>query len=169
MDLTVLTQIYLDQLAPLPSIRWGITGLLLLIYLLRIYFKESFYLLTYVLGIYLIHGTILFLTPKGENIADPFENYDQDEGDTFESELIDNQFKPITRNLPEFDYWLFSTKVVTFALFASCFSIFDIPVYTPILAIYFCMMLVFTINSLYQHTKRYNYNPFNISKGLYKD
>lgn len=169
MEYPSLIQIYLDQLAPLPYIRWSITSVTLLLYLIRIYLSDSFYLITYCLGIYLIHGTILFLTPKGDNISDPFENYEQEDDEDFELELIDNQFKPIVRNLPEFEYWKFCTKVVFSALAASCFSIFDIPVYTPILVIYFLLMVVFTLKCLYYHMKKYKYNPFNMSKEYYKD
>ncbi|EEQ82541.1 hypothetical protein NCER_100718 [Vairimorpha ceranae BRL01] len=169
MNSLSLLQIYLDQLAPLTYVRWTITGTLLFVFFLKIFISDSFYLVAYILGIYLIHGTILFLTPKGDNIADPFENYDQEDEDNFECELIDNQFKPITRNLPEFDYWMFCTKVIGGGLVASCFSIFNIPVYTPVLIIYFCMMVVFTCKCLYAHIKKYKYNPFSISKDYYKD
>ncbi|EQB61969.1 rer1 protein [Vairimorpha apis BRL 01] len=168
MDLSLYTQIVLDYLAPLPYIRWSIFAIILFLYILRIYFTNAYYLVTYCLGIYLIHGIILFLTPKGDNISDPFENYEQEEDD-YVPDLIDNQFRPITRNLPEYDFWWFCLKVILCAFFASFFGIMDIPVYTPILVIYFILMVGFTLKSLYKHMKKYKYNPFFMSKDFYKD
>lgn len=147
------------------------TATLGLLFLLRVITLRAFYLITYCVGIYLIHSTILFLTPKGSDIADPFENYEEnkDEEDDYEPEYIDNQYKPIVRNMPEFDYWKFTTKVLGSALIATFFNILDIAVWTPILVVYFLIMLILTIKCLLQHMKKYNYNPFSFSKDYYKD
>jgi hypothetical protein len=171
MDFKMIQQVLLDKLAPQIAYRWIFTAFIAFIFLLRIILKNSFYLITYCVGIYLIHSTIMFLTPKGNDIADPFESYEQnkDEEDDYEPELIDNQYKPIVRNMPEFEYWKFTTKIISGALFGTFFDFLDIPVYTPILLIYFVVMLSLTVKCLLQHMKKYNYNPFTSSKAFYKD
>lgn len=165
MDLKTLQQIYLDKLAPKPELRWGITTVVFIFYFIRICRTEAFYLITYCLGIYLLHALILFLTPKGEAIPDPFENIEDDD---YVPETIDNEFKPFVRNLPEFDFWMFVTKIIALAFVATYFDILDIPVYTPILVIYFIFMVVFTGKRLIAHMKKYNYNPFLQTKEYYK-
>ncbi|KAF9764681.1 Protein RER1 [Nosema granulosis] len=170
MDIKIVQQIFLDKLAPKTFYRWMFTAVIFIAFILRIIMKNAFYLITYCVGIYLIHSTIMFLTPKGNDIADPFESYEQNkDDDDYEPELIDNQFKPIVRNMPEFDYWKFTTKVLGGALLGTFFDFLDIPVYTPILVIYFFVMLFLTIKCLYEHMKKYNYNPFTSSKEFYKD
>ncbi|ADM11999.1 Rer1-like protein [Encephalitozoon intestinalis ATCC 50506] len=165
MDLKTLKQIYLDRLAPRPDVRWGITGVAFVLYCIRIWTTGAFYLITYCLGIYLLHALILFLTPKGEMIPDPFENIEDDD---YVPEAIDNEFKPFIRNLPEFDFWMFVTKTVGVALVGTYFDILDIPVYTPILVFYFIFMVGYTTKRLVAHMKKYNYNPFLQSKEYYK-
>ncbi|EOB13217.1 Protein RER1 [Nosema bombycis CQ1] len=64
--------------------------------------------------------------------------------------------------MPEFEYWKFTTKIITGALFGTFFDFLDIPVYTPILLIYFVVMLSLTVKCLLQHMKKYNYNPLYI-------
>lgn len=165
MDLRTLQQIYLDKLASRPEMRWGMTAILFVFYCTRIWTTGSFYLITYCLGIYLLHALILFLTPKGEMIPDPFENVDNDD---YVPETIDNEFRPFIRNLPEFDFWMFVTKIVGLAFVGTYVWILDIPVYTPILVIYFVFMVVFTARRLAAHMKKYNYNPFLQTKEYYK-
>lgn len=165
MDLKTLQQTYLDRLAPRPDVRWGITALVFVFYCIRVWRKDAFHLISYCVGIYLLHATILFLTPKGENIPDPFENI---ENDDYVPETIDNEFRPFIRNLPEFDFWAFVTKLVVLASAATYFELLDIPVYPPVLFIYFIFMVAFTARRLLAHMKKYNYNPFVQTKEYYK-
>lgn len=164
MDLKTLQQVYLDRLVPHAEVRWGITSVILLLYCVRVWKIDAFYLITYCLGIYLLHGLILFLTPKGDNIPDPFENIEDDD---YVPETIDNEFKPFIRNLPEFDFWVFVTKIISIALCGTYFDILDIPVYRPILVIYFVFMVAFTTKRLLAHMRKYNYNPFPQAKEYY--
>lgn len=165
MDLKTLQQVYLDRLVPQTEVRWGISSIIFLMYCIRIWKTEAFYLITYCLGIYLLHALILFLTPRGDSIPDPFENVEDDD---YVPEAIDNEFKPFIRNLPEFNFWMFVTKILLLALGGTYFDILDIPVYTPILVIYFIFMVAFTTKPLLAHMKKYNYNPFMQTKEYYK-
>jgi hypothetical protein len=166
MNFKVMKQIVLDRLAPKPELRWGIAAAVFILYAYRIYRLGSFHLISYALGIYLLHALILFLTPKGEYIPDPFENADAN--DDYVPEAIDNEFRPFVRNLPEFDFWVFVVKIVSSAFVGTFFDMLDIPVYTPVLVVYFVFMVLFTAKCLLAHMKKYNYNPFIQSKEYYK-
>lgn len=165
MKLQNLFQIYLDKITPYKLYRWSIFALFLLIFFIRILILQKFFLITYCLGIYLLHGLIEFLTPKEENIPDPFENFDDD--DVFIPQN-DDEFRPFIRRLPEFNFWLFSFKLVFFTFLLTFMDLFDIPVYVPILVIYFVIICGLTVRNLYRHMKKYKYNPFFIAKDVYR-
>ncbi|RYG57277.1 hypothetical protein EON66_00785 [archaeon] len=56
-------QYYLDKTVVHPLARWGSFVGLLLIYALRVYLKDGWFIVTYGLGIYLLNLFIGFLTP----------------------------------------------------------------------------------------------------------
>jgi len=88
----------LDKWMPFVGRRW--VGLLVvaLIYALRVYLVEGFYLVSYGLGIYILNLLIGFLSPQ----VDP-EILDA-EGPTLPSSAND-EFRPFVRRLPEFKFW----------------------------------------------------------------
>ena len=47
--------------------RWISLGVLLLLYMIRVYLVGGFYIITYALGIYLLQRFIGFLSPKVRN------------------------------------------------------------------------------------------------------
>ncbi|CAN0443897.1 unnamed protein product, partial [Scytosiphon promiscuus] len=51
-------------------------------------------------------------------------------------------FRPFSRRLPEFQFWLSSQKGLLMAFGMTFFSLFDIPVFWPILLIYFIVLMV---------------------------
>lgn len=159
-----IIRLYLDKLIPLYKERWAIFGITLTVYFIRIFYISSHYLMTYVLSIYLLHALISFLTPKEENIPDPFENF---EDDVYIPQTIDDEFRPFMRRLPEYDFWCVCMKLVALALFITLFPFFDIPVNVPILVIYFLVMVLLTVRNMYRHMKKYQYNPFVSNKEVY--
>jgi Rer1 family len=69
----ISSQIYqsqLDSLTPHNRIRWGAAIFLLVLFLLRIFTKQGFYIITYALGIYHLNLFIAFLTPKMDPALD---------------------------------------------------------------------------------------------------
>lgn len=50
--------------------------------------------------------------------------------------------RPFSRRLPEFQFWLSSQKGLLMAFGMTFFSLFDIPVFWPILLIYFIVLMV---------------------------
>lgn len=137
----------------------------------------------YALFIYLLNLFLAFLTPK----FDPaFESdlamQDVEDGapglptsapassglmsDVFHpSERQDQEeFRPFIRRLPEFKFWLSATQAILLSLGATMFSVFDIPVFWPILVLYFITLFVITMRRQIEHMIRYKYLPFDIGR-----
>lgn len=98
------------------------------------------YVVAYSLGIYLLNLFLAFISPK----FDP--SLEQDEGmEEGGSELPTKQndeFKPFVRRLPEFKFWYSATKAVCLAFLCSWSEIFNLPVFWPVLVVYW-LILVF--------------------------
>ncbi|ELA42840.1 uncharacterized protein VICG_00155 [Vittaforma corneae ATCC 50505] len=161
MDFGTLDQYIADNLSPLIYPRWTFTGFLLLLYIRRILRIKTHSVVTYFVGVYLLHATILFLTPKDENIPDPFENT---EDESYNPRNIDNDFRPYVRRLPEFDFWKMCSQIIAVAFFITYFPFLDLPVYAPILVLYFIFIVSITCYKLWMHSKKFRYNLFFISK-----
>lgn len=165
MDLDGINQIMVDKFSPYPVQRWCVFGLCLLAHFVKILVSGTHHLIAYVVGVYLFHGFILFATPKDENIPDPFEEeVDNDNSNEYSPSNVDNSLRPFIRNMPEYTYWMFSMKVVVISFLLTLSKFTDIPVYTPILVVYFVFMVLATAIKLWQHSRKYNYNPFFQSK-----
>lgn len=86
----------LDRCAPYVPGRWlGLLGLVL-VYGVRVFLLQGFYIVTYGLGIYNLNLLLGFITPQ----VDP-ETEDGPELPT----KSDQEFKPFVRRLPEFKFW----------------------------------------------------------------
>ena len=97
-DFSKMFRYYLDRSTPHPLQRWLGTLAVAMIYILRVYYVQGFYVISYGLGIYVLNLLIGFLSPK----EDP------------ELEVLDgaslpmtgsDEFKPFIRRLPEFRFW----------------------------------------------------------------
>lgn len=60
------------------------------------------------------------------------------------------------------------TNATIVGLVLTLFSIFDIPVFWPILLIYFIILFVYTMKKQIQHMIRYKYVPFSRGKQKYQ-
>ncbi|KAF0415586.1 RER1-like protein [Gigaspora margarita] len=120
------------------------------------------------LGIYLLNLFLAFLQPK----FDPSLEMDIAESEVEEGPSLptkaDEEFRPFIRRLPEFKFWHSSTKAVIISLICTFFSMFDIPVFWPILLIYFCILFAITMKRQIKHMIKYKYIPFDIGKKHYK-
>jgi hypothetical protein len=57
-------QRFLDVSTPHYTARWVGAAIMCLLYMMRVYSIAGFYIITYALGIYLLHLLIGFLSPK---------------------------------------------------------------------------------------------------------
>ena len=163
-------QHFLDSIVQRRYFRWSLLLSLSLLYVIRIYFLEGWHIVTYALAIYILNLFILFLSPKIDPAMDEWDLED-DWGESEGPQLplsSDQEFRPFVRRLPEFNFWLSSTKALLIALFCTCFSIFNIPVFWPILVIYFILLFVLTMKRQIRHMIKFRYLPFTHGKTVYK-
>jgi hypothetical protein len=88
----------LDKTTPHVLWRWIGFSVVAFIYVLRVYFLQGFYVVSYALGIYILNLLIGFLSPQ----VDPA--IAADEGPTLPIRASD-EFHPFVRRLPEFKFW----------------------------------------------------------------
>lgn len=151
-------QHWLDLSAPHTMPRWCLSAVVMLIYCLRVYLINGWYIITYGLGIYILNLLIGFLSPQ----ADP-----ESEGPTLPTSK-DDEFRPFIRRLPEFKFWYSLTKAFCIAFVMTFFSVFNIPVFWPILLLYFIALFVLTMKRQIKHMIKYKYIPFSMGKTRYK-
>ncbi|KAK5075007.1 retention in endoplasmic reticulum protein 1 [Lithohypha guttulata] len=158
-------QAYLDKSTPYVTYRWVGTVVLLICFFLRIVFAQGWYIVAYCLGIYLLNLFLAFLQPK----FDP--SLTQDEGlEDGESSLPtkqDQEFRPFVRRLPEFKFWHAATRAVLISFICSWFSVFDLPVFWPVLVMYWLVLFALTMRRQIQHMIKYRYVPFSVGKAKY--
>lgn len=113
----------------------------------------------YSLGIYLLNLFLAFISPK----FDPSLESDTDMEDGMPSGTSslptksDEEFKPFVRRLPEFKFWHSATRAVCIA-FACCWSeIFNLPVFWPVLVVYWLILVFLTMRRQIQSMIKYRY------------
>ena len=133
---------------PMSSYRWIGTGVLLLLFFLRIVLAAGWYIIAYCLGIYLLNLFLAFLQPK----FDPSLSHDEGLEDGEQSSLPtkqDEEFRPFIRRLPEFKFWHSATRAVVISIVCSFFEIFDLPVFWPVLVVYWLILFALTSESMH--------------------
>ena len=120
---------------------------------------QGWYIVTYALAIYHLNLLLAFLTPK---IDPAMAELDADEGKftNFQHSLLikqwidgepglptsqNEEFRPFIRRLPEFKFWYSATKATAIAFFCTFFEFFNIPVFWPILVMYFITLFCITM------------------------
>ena len=193
----------LDKWTPYTASRWIFTVLLVIAFMARILFAQvltfcdinlmkgiihvwnrvqGWYIVTYALAIYHLNLLLAFLTPK---IDPAMAEYEADEDGPGLPTSQNEEFRPFIRRLPEFKFWYSATKATTIAFFCTFFELFNIPVFWPILVMYFITLFCITmkrqikvksiiyifINRIsaskhifFQHMIRYRYIPFTFGK-----
>lgn len=149
-------KIALDKSTPHTVLRWVGFVVLLMLYGLRVWLLQGYYIVTYGLGIYLLNLFIGFLQPQDDMEADgpglPVGGEDPDD------------FHPFMRRVPEFKFWLSATKAVCISCCMTLFSFFDIPVFWPILLLYFIVLFTITMKRQIEHMIKYSYIPCDCFK-----
>lgn len=153
-------QHYLDKSTVHIKMRWSIFTLLLLLYLVRVfYILNAYFIISYGLGIYLLNIFIGFLSPQ----IDP----DFEAGPVLPSSNS-AEFRPFSRRVPEFKFWYASTRAMVIAIVMTFFKVFDVPVFWPILLMYFIILFGLTMKRQIKHMWKHNYVPWTSGKTTYK-
>jgi len=175
-----LYQSYLDKSTPYITYRWVGTGVLFILFALRIIVAQGWYIgmpkrsgvhvptqgcevltcvtVAYSLGIYLLNLFLAFISPK----FDPSLEQDTDMEDGVPAGQAsslptknDQEFKPFVRRLPEFKFWHSATRAVALAFACSWSEIFNLPVFWPVLVIYWLILVFLTMRRQIQAMIKY--------------
>eukprot|EP00386_Alphamonas_edax_P006555 GDKI01021193.1.p1 GENE.GDKI01021193.1~~GDKI01021193.1.p1 ORF type:complete len:229 (-),score=49.83 GDKI01021193.1:24-659(-) len=151
---------YVDKTTVWLKTRWAAFFALAFLYAVRVYYRQGFYIVTYGLGIYLLNLLIGFLSPQ----IDP-----ETEGPLLPTARDGEEYRPFQRKLPEFKFWYAATKAVLIGFTMTFFSMFDLPVFWPILLAYFILLFVLTMKQQIKHMLKHKYIPFSFGKQTYGD
>ncbi|KAI8542114.1 hypothetical protein RHMOL_Rhmol08G0113900 [Rhododendron molle] len=101
----------LDKSTPFVLHRWLAFAAVAIVYAVRVYFVEGFYIVSYALGIYVLNLLIAFLSPQ----VDP-EFHDLSDDPSLPTRGSD-EFRPFVRRLPEFKFCLVVWKRISVLLY----------------------------------------------------
>ncbi|XP_076035436.1 protein RER1 isoform X2 [Oratosquilla oratoria] len=163
LSISRLFQYYLDKWTPHTASRWVFTVVLIAGFLIRIFLMQGWYIICYALGIYHLNLFLAFLTPK----IDPAFGQDDEDGPSLPTKA-NEEFRPFMRRLPEFKFWYSVTKSTLIALFCTFFQVFNVPVFWPILVMYFITLFLITMKRQIKHMIKYRYIPFTFGKPRYQ-
>jgi hypothetical protein len=129
---------------------------------MRIVLAQGWYIVTYALAIYHLNLLLAFLTPK----IDPamMEMEEDEDGPAGLPTSQNEEFRPFIRRLPEFKFWYSATKATVIAFCCTFFQVFNIPVFWPILVMYFITLFCITMKRQIKHMIRFRYLPFTWGK-----
>ncbi|KAJ7502946.1 retrieval of early ER protein Rer1 [Mycena galericulata] len=158
----------LDRWTPYTLNRWLATAGLLALFFLRIVLSQGWYIVCYALAIYLLNLLLAFLQPKFDpSLQEDLLADDAEDGGGPTSPLPssrDDEFRPFVRRLPEWQFWLSATRATIVGLLCTLSEVFDVPVYWPILVVYFFVLFALTMRRQIQHMIKYKYVPFDIGR-----
>ncbi|PHH63590.1 hypothetical protein CDD81_5682 [Ophiocordyceps australis] len=160
-------QALLDQSTPYVLYRWVGTGVALVLFFLRILLVQGWYIVAYALGIYLLNLFLAFLQPKFDPSNEAIDNEMEDGAVGTLPTQQDDEFKPFIRRLPEFKFWYWATRAICISIFCTFFELFNIPVFWPVLVMYWMILFVLTMRKQIQHMIKYRYVPFSFGKKSY--
>jgi hypothetical protein len=152
-------QYYLDKTVVHLWPRWIAAGVLLVLFWVRVWMASSHHIVTYGLHIYLLNLLIGFLSPA----IDPELSADGPMLPT----TSDEEYRPFSRRLPEFKFWYSCFRGTFISLLMTFFSIFDVPVFWPILLAYFIALFVLTMRRQIAHMIKHRYIPWSWGKKKY--
>ncbi|TFL07139.1 retrieval of early ER protein Rer1 [Pterulicium gracile] len=158
----------LDRWTPHILHRWLAFAALIVVFFLRIVFAQGWYIVCYALAIYLLNLLLAFLQPRFDPsfqedlLADEIEGGGEDPSPL--PSQRDDEFRPFVRRLPEWQFWLSATRATAVSIFCTFFEAFDVPVYWPILVVYFFVLFALTMRRQIQHMIKYKYVPFDIGR-----
>jgi hypothetical protein len=101
----------------------------------------------YSLGIYLLNLFLAFLQPKFDPSNEAIDNEMEDGAAGGLPTKQDEEFRPFIRRLPEFKFWYSATRAITIGFVCTWFSIFDVPVFWPVLVVYWLILFALTSES----------------------
>ena len=150
-----------DKIIIYRKSRWLAVAILSIIYFIRVFYKKGYYALTYCIGIHFLNSFIGFISP----LDDPEDELGED--NSYLPQRSNEEFRPFQRKIREFSFWnlMFWTFVVS--IFFTFFECFDIPVFWPLLLVYFLLIFFIIMKRQIKHMIKYKYLPWDTGKKIY--
>ncbi len=102
------------------------------------------FVVAYSLGIYLLNLFLAFLQPKFDPSNEAIDNDMEDGSAGGLPTKQDEEFRPFIRRLPEFKFWYSATRAISIGFVCTWFSVFDVPVFWPVLVVYWLILFALT-------------------------
>ncbi len=102
----------------------------------------------YSLGIYLLNLFLAFLSPKFDPALEQDEGMESGNAGSLPTKE-DQEFRPFVRRLPEFKFWFSATNAILISFFCSWFELFNLPVFWPVLVVYWLILFGLTSESYF--------------------
>ena len=150
-----------DKIIIYRAERWGVVAILAVIYFIRIFRKKGYYALTYCIGIHFLNSFIGFISP----LDDPEEELGEE--NSYLPQRKNEEFKPFQRKVKEFSFWSMMFWTFLFSIFFTFFEAFNIPVFWPLLLVYFLLIFFLIMRRQIRHMIKYNYLPWDTGKKNY--
>ena len=160
--LSLYRSIIKDKIIIYAFERWLVTGILLVLYLIRVVLTRGYACLTYCIGIHILNSFIGFISP----LEDP-EDYDLNSDDSFLPQKNNEEFKPFQRKVKEYTFWSRVSWTLAISILLTFFKGFDIPVFWPLLLVYFFLIFGLVMKRQIQHMIKYHYLPWDYAKARY--
>ena len=109
-----------------------------------------------------MNAFIGFISP----LDDP-EEYELNSEDSFLPQKNNEEFKPFQRKVKEYSFWSLVFGTLLIAIPMTFFRGFDIPVFWPLLLVYFILIFVLVMRRQIQHMIKYHYLPWDAGKARY--
>lgn len=92
---------------------------------------------------------LAFLSPKFDPSIEGDDGLENGETGILPTKS-DQEFRPFVRRLPEFKFWYSATKAIAIGFVCTWFSVFDVPVFWPVLVVYWFILFVLTSKLILQ-------------------
>ncbi|EPY41968.1 rer1 family-like protein [Angomonas deanei] len=141
--------------------RWVFFAFACLLYIARVSTHEGgFYVITYGLCIHLLFLLLMLITPD----SDLFDDGPVESLLSTKSKNDPDEFRPFMPKMQEFTVWHDMFRAVLIALFLTMFNFLDIPVFWPILVIYFILLFSIQMGGRVKHMIKHGYVPWDKGK-----
>ncbi|CAD8180106.1 unnamed protein product [Paramecium octaurelia] len=148
----------IDKLIMHPGKRWFLCAFFLFVYINRLIETQSYFVVSYMLGIQIIQSLLRYFTPLG---LPDIEDEDEDVNIQLPQHTDD---RPLIRSMPEISLWEQIIFAMILSNLATFFQIFDLPVYWPFLFSYFILVIIITFKKYLKHMQKYGYSWGDFSK-----
>ena len=150
-----------DKIIIYRKSRWLAVAILSIIYFIRVFYKKGYYALTYCIGIHFLNSFIGFISP----LDDPEDELGED--NSYLPQRSNEEFRPFQRKIREFSFWNLMFWTFLVSIFFTFFECFDIPVFWPLLLVYFLLIFFIIMKRQIKHMIKYKYLPWDTGKKNY--